>query len=153
MPKMPFAYTNNFFNQYFVKLGWFWTLFLSVPFVFMTSYAYCCGKKGMVAKHMIRLLIATVFWYVWVNFFVYIEGLYGLCSDRRDLKTKSACLKATSKWVGFDLSGHTFILIYSNLVLIEEVRPILGWEGIADLIRDESHSRNHNIVNYGPLRG
>lgn len=153
MPKMPFSNANRFVNAYFVKLGWFWTLLLSVPFVFMTSYTYCCGKKGMIAKHLFRLLVATAFWYFWVNLFVYIEGLYGLCSDRPEMKTKSACLRSASKWMGFDLSGHTFILIYSNLVLIEEMRPILGWEGIADLIRDESHGRDHNIANYGPLRG
>ena len=152
MPKMPFNSANSFLNTYFVKLGWFWTLFLSVPFVFMTSYTYCCGKKEQIMKHLARLLIATVFWYAWVNLFVYIEGLYGQC-ERRELKSKSVCLKTASKWIGFDLSGHTFILIYSNLVLIEEVRPIQGWEGIADLIRDESHSRDHGIVNYGPLRG
>lgn len=152
MPKMPFSNINYFFNTYFVKWGWLWTLLLSTPFVFMTSYTYCCGKKNQMARHLYRLVIATIFWYAWVNLFVYIESLYGLCTERRDLKTKSACLRAASKWIGFDLSGHTFILIYSNLVLIEEVRPILGWEGIADLMRDESHSRDNDIVNYGPLR-
>lgn len=153
MPKMPFIGVNSFLNLYFVKLGWFWTLFVSVPFVFMTSYTYCCGRKSMVVKHMIRLLIATVFWYVWVNFFVYIEGMYGICSKKPDMKTKSACVGSNSKWTGFDLSGHTFLLIYSNLILIEEMRPVLGWESIADLIRDEAHGRDNNVVNYGPLRG
>lgn len=152
-PKIMFlSYTNNFVNQYFVKLGWFWTLFVSIPFVFMTSATYCCGKKEMLFKHLARLSIATIVWFFWVSFFVYFESVYGYCLEKRDLKTKFLCVNAGSRWRGFDLSGHVFILIYSNLVLIEEARPILGWEGIQDLIRDEDHARSNKLSTFGPLR-
>ncbi|XKL63410.1 hypothetical protein PGB90_005774 [Kerria lacca] len=149
---LPRYFTSNFFNQYFVKLGWFWTLFTSIPFVFMTSCTYCCGKKYMVYRHMTRLAIATFFWFFWVNFFIYIEKIYGYCIERRDIQTKVICTSTGFHWHGFDLSGHAFLLIYSNLILIEEARPILGWEGIQDLIRDESYARNNKLSSFGPLR-
>lgn len=41
-------------------------------------------------------------------------------------------------WNGFDISGHAFILIYSSLVLIEEAKPIIGWESIRESRMDES---------------
>ncbi len=151
--KVPRFYTNSFLNQYFVKLGWFWTLLLTIPFVFMTSYTYCCGKKELLIQHLARLGIATGFWFFWVNFFVYFEGITGQCVDKRELIDKIACLDAGGHWYAFDLSGHAFILIYSNLVLIEEARPIRGWEGIRDLIRDENHTRDNNLHEFGPLRG
>lgn len=152
LPKMYFSTTTNILNRYFVKLGWFWTLFISIPFVYMTSYTYCCGKKSLIYKHLTRLAIATFFWFFWVNLFIYIESLYGYCLDRRDLKTRYDCVSKGFRWKGFDLSGHAFILIYSNLLLIEEARPILGWEGIKDLIRDERHARLTESTNFGPLR-
>lgn len=43
--------------------------------------------------------------------------------------------------MGFDISGHVFILIYSSLVLIEECRPIVGWEYIKEHLRLEEHKR------------
>lgn len=152
-PKILFlSNLSQFLNSYFVKLGWFWTLFVCIPFVFTTSFTYCCGKRDMLLKHLARLCIATFIWYFWVNFFIYIESVYGTCIEKRDLKIKSLCLNAGNRWRGLDLSGHAFILIYSNLVLIEEARPILGWEGIQDLIRDEDHCRNHNLSTFGPLK-
>lgn len=150
---MPKFFSSDFLNQYFVKLGWFWTLFVSIPFVFMTSYTYCAGKSHLLWKHFARLAIATFFWYFWVNFFLYFENMTGHCVDRKELKSKIACMKAGSRWRGFDLSGHAFILIYSNLVLIEEARPILGWEGIADIIEKEDHSRANDLNTHTPLRG
>lgn len=152
VPKMYFSNTANFLNQYFVKLGWFWTLALSIPFVYMTTYCYCCGKKPLIYKHLVRLAIATFFWFFWVNLFIYIEGLYGHCTDKRDLRTRYECISKGFRWKGFDLSGHAFILIYSNLLLIEEARPILGWEDMQNLIRDERHARTNSLTNFGPLR-
>lgn len=152
IPKFYLSSSNNILNLYFVKIGWFWTLFLSVPFVCMTSYTYCCGKKNMMYRHLIRLAIATFFWYFWVNFFVYVEKMYGFCVNQKNLKTKMSCVSHGSRWHGLDLSGHAFILIYSTLVLIEEAKPILGWESLRDIIREETYTRGNSITNYGALR-
>ncbi|XP_028175993.1 acyl-coenzyme A diphosphatase FITM2 [Ostrinia nubilalis] len=141
-PKSYFSRSDNVLNQYFVKIGWFWTLFLTVPYVLLTSYTTCCGKRRLIlTAHLARLFIATFFWYTWTTLFNYIETNYGRC-NMRQISDKSTCLKNGHFWNGFDISGHSFLLIYSSLVLIEEARAINGWEGIKDFIRDEKYSRS-----------
>ncbi|XP_069702102.1 acyl-coenzyme A diphosphatase FITM2 [Periplaneta americana] len=155
-PKTYFSRSDNLFNQYFVKLGWGWTLFVTLPFLLMTSYTYCCGKRDKVMQHLARLGIATFAWFFWTKLFFYIESVYGRCNvTGKRYQTKEACIGGGFFWYGFDISGHAFILIYSSLVLIEEARAINGWEGIKDLIRNEEHARNigDSSVTNNPLRG
>lgn len=141
-PKSYFSRTDNIFNQYFVKIGWFWTLFLTVPYVLLTSFTTCCGKRRTITTaHLSRLLIATFFWYTWTNLFNYVETQYGRC-NLKGFSDKITCLKNGHFWNGFDISGHCFILIYSSLVMIEEARAINGWERIKDFIRDEKYARS-----------
>ncbi|XP_037933513.1 fat storage-inducing transmembrane protein [Teleopsis dalmanni] len=152
-PKTYFARSDNLFNVYFVKIGWGWTLLLSIPFIFMTSYTLCCGDgKQFLKHHLPRILIATFFWFFWTKMFNIIETAYGKCTVK-GFHTKSSCLKDGHLWHGFDISGHAFILIHSSLVLIEEARPILRWESIKEHIRNELHDRSiseHSSTN--PLR-
>lgn len=152
-PKTYFARSDNMFNVYFVKLGWAWTLLLSSPFLFMTSYILCCGDiQKILRQHLPRIFIATFFWFVWTKLFNVIENAYGSCNNRK-FDSKSTCLKAGAFWNGFDISGHAFILIYSSLVLIEEARPIIGWEYIKEHIRNEEHNRQvGESVSTNPLR-
>uniref|UniRef100_A0A182QMF1 FIT family protein n=1 Tax=Anopheles farauti TaxID=69004 RepID=A0A182QMF1_9DIPT len=143
-PKTYLARTDNLFNVYFVKMGWAWTLLFSFPYLAMTSVTLCCGdNQRLLRNHLPRLGIATVFWFVWTKLFNIIESSYGRCSVR-GFDAKIGCLKAGHLWNGFDISGHAFILIYSSLVLMEEARPIIGWEGIKDLLRNEEHNRSNN---------
>ncbi|XP_046660309.1 acyl-coenzyme A diphosphatase FITM2 isoform X1 [Homalodisca vitripennis] len=154
-PKTYFARKDNIFNVYFVKIAWGWTLILSVPFVVLTSSTYCCGKREKILKHLIRLAVATASWFFWVHLFAYIESTVGRCNVKGDkYQNKSACLERGLFWQGFDISGHTFILIYSSLVLIEEARAIIGWEGIGDMLRNEEYTRTFNIkeTSSNPLR-
>lgn len=68
-------------------------------------------------------------------------------------ETKRGCLKAGHFWNGFDISGHVFILIYSSLVLIEEARPIVGWDNIKEHLRVEDHNRKvQESSSLNPLR-
>lgn len=77
-PKGYFSKSNNVLNQYFVKLAWGWNLVLIVPYVFLTSYTYCCGKVDRIIRdHIARVLVATAFWLFWVNSFNYIEAKLG----------------------------------------------------------------------------
>ncbi|KAJ8713506.1 hypothetical protein PYW07_013876 [Mythimna separata] len=141
-PKTYFSRSDNVFNQYFVKIGWFWTLFMTVPYVLLTSYTTCCGKRRTVAiAHLSRLIVATGFWYMWTSVFNSIETSYGRCNNKQ-YESKILCLQKGHFWNGFDISGHCFILIYSSLVLIEEAKAINGWEKIKDYIRDEKYARS-----------
>lgn len=147
-PRTYFSRKDNIFNVYFVKVAWGWTLILTIPFVVFTSYTTCCGKRERVLKHLIRLGVATATWFCWVNAFNLIESYYGKCNAKGEkFQTKSACLAAGHFWQGFDLSGHVFILVYSCLVIIEEARAIIGWEGIRDMIRNEDFNRTINETN------
>lgn len=143
-PRTYFARSDNLFNVYFVKMGWAWTLALSVPFMVMTSRVLCAGDTNrLITQHLPRILIATGFWFGWTKLFNIVEHVYGRC-NARGFDAKSPCLKAGHFWNGFDISGHVFILIYSSLVLIEEARPIVGWEHIKEHLRNEEHARSSN---------
>lgn len=152
-PKSYFSRSDNIFNVYFVKWGWLWTLVLSVPYLVLTSLVVCCGNRAkLIKEHLPRILIATAFWFVWTKLFNLIETSYGRCNVK-NFDTKISCLKGGHFWNGFDISGHAFILIYSSLVLIEEARPIIGWEYIKEHLRNEEHNRITNEdASTNPLR-
>lgn len=152
-PKTYFARSDNIFNVYFVKWGWAWTLVLSVPYMVLTSCILCCGnREKLIKEHVPRIVIATFFWFGWTKTFNVIETLYGRC-NKKDYDTKIACLKGGAFWNGFDISGHAFILIYSSLVLIEEAKPIIGWENIKEHLRNEEYNRlTRGDSSLNPLR-
>ncbi|KAK6617071.1 hypothetical protein RUM43_014673 [Polyplax serrata] len=147
-PKTYLSNSRNVFNQYFVKIGWFWTLVLTAPFVFLTSFTYCCGKKKLVLTHLSRLAIATGIWYLFTGCFQYIEENFGKCSFQGIVKDsrKEACLSNGHSWFSLDISGHSFILIWSVLVITEEARAIIGWNQVGDMIQNEEHLRVTNEV-------
>lgn len=152
-PKTYFARSDNIFNLYFVKWGWLWTLVFSVPYIVLTSSILTCGNMQKLAKdHLPRIIIATAFWFLWTKMFNVIETVYGRCNVK-NFDTKTLCLKGGHFWNGFDISGHAFILIYSSLVLMEEARPIIGWEYIKEHLRNEEHNRiAHEEATTNPLR-
>lgn len=138
VPKSYFSEKTNFFNTFFVKLGWGWTISLLLPFVYYTSSTYCCGQKTLVRQHMARLGIATFFWYSCTTIFNWVENVTGMCtSAEMEHDRKNLCIEAGYEWIGFDASGHTFLLMYSLLVISEEVKCISGWSKIADAIKTE----------------
>ncbi|KAB0791486.1 hypothetical protein PPYR_03286 [Photinus pyralis] len=156
IPKSYLSKSSNVFNQYFVKIAWGWNLLLLIPYVLMTSFVYCCGLKERILKHhLVRLAIATFFWWFWTSLFEFIEVRYGRCTARGEqLRWRQSCLKAGHVWNGFDISGHSFILIYGSLILIEEAKSILSWDSIKEHIRLEDHYRTtkDTNINMNPLR-
>lgn len=139
-PRTYFALKTNFLNVYFVKFSWGWTILLLGSFVLLTSYVYCCGEKSKIRYHMSRLVVATALWYILTGLFGYIEGITGICSMRSEkCATKLACIKNGHRWYGFDISGHAFILVYCNLLILEEIAVIKGWERICHLLRTSEY--------------
>ena len=134
-----FASKDNFLNTVFVKWGWAWTFSLLGIFIYVTATVYCCGKQKLVRQHLLRLLVGTVFWFVFTKSFEFVEHLTGFCdSGLAEHSAKRLCRKAGSNWIGFDISGHTFLLIHCLLTISEEVKCINGWERIVD-VREELH--------------
>ncbi|CAF0924061.1 unnamed protein product [Didymodactylos carnosus] len=121
---------RNTLNTYFAKLGWGWTMGLLLPFVCLTNFDYTTRKYEFILKHLIRLLIATGIWYGITSLFQYIESLTGHCEHLEYSKaSRQICLKGGHKWEeGYDLSGHTFLLMYSLLVINEEVKSYETWK-------------------------
>lgn len=156
MPRTYFSRSDNALNQYFVKWGWGWLLSVIVPWVALTAHTLGCGRRPILLRHLARVVVATVAWLAWTKLFNYIETTYGRCLYTRDIQimySKTRCLKSGRFWSGFDISGHTFILIYSSLILAEEGASLVGWEGIKDLIMREEHTRaTPTETSRGPLR-
>ena len=134
------ANPNNFLNQWFVKIGWFWTCLVVGSFIYLTSHTYSCGRFNVIRNNIVRLGIATGAWFCITSLFDMVEHKSGMC-DITKYHKKETCLASGNNWKGFDISGHCFLLIFSNLVMLEEGKAYLGWERIKDFIRNEEHRR------------
>lgn len=154
---------DSVLNQYFVKIGWGWTLALMVPFVSMTadvitsSYPKDASPEELsngdanqatnpplsvkdkavnVLPDLMRVAINTAIWYVSTSLFVTIDTATGSCVDHPG-KGRVACYKAGGRWSGFDISGHTFLLMFSTLSLLSEATIMSGWEPLGNLLSEK----------------
>ncbi|KAL2103688.1 hypothetical protein ACEWY4_000556 [Coilia grayii] len=130
VPESYFSNTKNVLNLYFVKLSWGWTLFLLVPFLVLSNSLN--RPPVFVLRRLCALVVATGVWYVCVNTFELIEEATGACYEtntkeviRGDLASKGVCRKNGFIWDGCDISGHSFILSYSALVISEEMAAMV----------------------------
>lgn len=87
---------RNPLNQYFVKIGWFWTSSLTLTLLFLTTRL---DDRETVARIVFKWFSSTFLWYTSTSFFEYMD-----------------------KEIGFDISGHTYILIFSNLIISSELK-------------------------------
>ncbi|RVE71156.1 hypothetical protein OJAV_G00071270 [Oryzias javanicus] len=130
VPETYFSSSKNVFNVYFVKLSWGWTLLLLTPFLLLSHSSVSRGVSSL-AKRLLSLAVATAVWYVCTETFFYIEDATGSCFDsgapgpvKKDFSSKASCRRAGFHWDGFDISGHSFILAYSTLLIVEETAPM-----------------------------
>ncbi|XP_033220532.1 fat storage-inducing transmembrane protein isoform X2 [Belonocnema kinseyi] len=144
VPRTYFSRSDNALNRYFIKWAWGWLLTTMIPWVVLTAHTIGCGRRTILIKHLVRLLFATCAWIAWMNFFHYIETNFGRCYNTKDPlhQEKAKCLQAGKFWSGLDISGHAFIIIYSSLILAEEGKTLIGWEGIKDTMIHEEHVRS-----------
>lgn len=87
---------RNILNQWFVKLGWFWTSALTLPFIFANIKM---EDRLDVSRATFRFIMSTIFWYMSTNLFQLLDDA-----------------------TGFDISGHTFLLVFSNLLITSEMK-------------------------------
>lgn len=106
---------RNLLNQYFVKLGWFWTSSLTLTLLLLNTRT---DDRESVKNIILKWFSSTFLWYLSTSFFEYVDQA-----------------------VGFDISGHTFILIFSNLIISSELR-LLNDDGVD---RTTSESRHQHI--------
>lgn len=157
---------DGILNQWFVKIGWFWTLALVGPFIYMLSEVTQStpSKKSakeshsqtsivsivkttwhiIINRHLMRLWINTVFWYSSVNTFLWLENKTSRCSSD-SIDDEEVCKLNGYKWYGFDISGHTFILLFSLLIIVEECKYMRQWEGLRGFyLRKEDNNLKTN---------
>jgi hypothetical protein len=122
-PNSYLALKHNIFNRYFAKLGWAWTIGLLGPFIYLTLIKDH-NHWEIFTRHLVRLLIATGVWYIITFMFVNFESYTGQCkhADMRGV-SRRVCISKGHEWQeGHDFSGHTFLLLYSLLIINEEVK-------------------------------
>ena len=139
-PQTFLANKDFFLNRLFVKFGWGWTCIMTGAFIYFTASVYCCSNKSMLRRHLSRMLVGTAWWFTWTSVFDIIERQTGFCTVDLGIEKfddKYSCREAGGKWIGFDISGHAFLLIYNILIISEEIKAIGGWERIADIVKEE----------------
>ena len=100
---------------------------------------------NLMKKHLLRLGIATAWWYFWTSLFNFIENTTGFCSTE-GFDNKKACVEASGHWNGFDVSGHAFILIYCSLIIAEEVRIMKFWSRIPEILQNEDERPSERLT-------
>jgi len=146
-PRSYFSQKDHFLNVYFVKFSWAWTFVFTGTFMYLTSATYCCGNRDRIIRHMLRLFIGTCVWFFCTSIFQMIETSTGQCVVKdglmlHSIRTRKSCIGKSGKWSSFDISGHSFLLIWCIFVITEEAKAIIGWDGIKDMIRNEEHNRS-----------
>ncbi|KAM3922729.1 acyl-coenzyme A diphosphatase FITM2 isoform 2-T2 [Leptodactylus fuscus] len=127
---LPDSYLNNkknVLNVYFVKVSWGWTFLCLLPFIALTSYV-ATRSLSAVFRRLGALLVGTMIWFTCTKFFMAIENATGTCYNssvvleiRPEYTDKRLCITNGGFWDGFDISGHSFLLPYCTLMILEEV--------------------------------
>ncbi|KAK5139098.1 hypothetical protein LTR04_003890, partial [Oleoguttula sp. CCFEE 6159] len=157
-----FARKSNVFNQYFVKLGWFWTTLAFVLFLF--SHSSLGPPRQLTAltprrlRAAARYALVTTWWLLITQWcfgppiidrgFRFTGGQCELVyadtaraearragmSDARQLLTNAACKAVGGTWKGgYDISGHVFLLILGSGMLWMEMLPaVIRAEGLRE---------------------
>ncbi|XP_049635304.1 acyl-coenzyme A diphosphatase FITM2 [Suncus etruscus] len=127
LPESYLSNKRNLLNVYFVKVAWAWTFCLLLPFIALTNYSLT-GRPGLVLRRLSTLLVGTAFWYLCTTFFSSVEHYTGSCYQsmalekvRKEHRDKQQCLLAGGYWHGFDISGHSFLLTFCTLMIVEEM--------------------------------
>ncbi|ESO05338.1 hypothetical protein HELRODRAFT_78040, partial [Helobdella robusta] len=132
LPKNFLSNTNSFANQYFVKYAWTITSGLNALFIYYTSSIFFCGEMWGTNRSLLRLAFGTMWWYICSIIFELIGYKYGLCvGGNQNSFNKDVC---SGRWVSFSVSDRLFVLFYGMLMTLEEVRSLITWERLHDVI-------------------
>uniref|UniRef100_A0A915ED47 Uncharacterized protein n=1 Tax=Ditylenchus dipsaci TaxID=166011 RepID=A0A915ED47_9BILA len=95
--------------------------------LFLTTSFSHHGSYLKAARESTRLVIATFFWNFCTHAFMRIDHHTGMCLGATNA-TSYSCADEGGSWIpGFDISGHTFLLIYSSLIISEEAKVFYNW--------------------------
>ncbi|TPX57003.1 hypothetical protein PhCBS80983_g04140 [Powellomyces hirtus] len=123
-PDTVFSNKRNPLNQYFAKRGWFWTGLTLLLFLLISSPI----PRRLQAAY--RWGFATLYWIVFAQWafghsiFDRVLMLSGTCSIDGHGHPK-VCKLNGGEWLGFDVSGHCFLLIHMSLFIYEELQLLV----------------------------
>ena len=121
LPPSYFSLRKNLFNTVFVKKGWGWTSGLLCAFTLSLLLRKKQNSLVILWKHLIKLIILTLTWYILTSTFEVIESYTGRCVGGESLYLKETCRSNGYLWSGFDISGHCFLLTFCTMVINEEL--------------------------------
>ncbi|VEL24653.1 unnamed protein product [Protopolystoma xenopodis] len=158
IPPSYFSNSYNLLNQIFAKWSWGWTCCSLASFIVVSSYIFTGGKLSLMRSHLLRLVFGSACWYIFNGLFNFVENKTGQCHPL-NLTLKSTLLRPDNKhlchrlgghWLGFDISGHCFITSMCNLWITEELRCMLYWHKLAEIIKpyDNDFSPSSNPVKF-----
>lgn len=116
-----FSDKRNIFNQWFVKLGWGWTMSGVIVLLVLAYHVQSLSNSSTknVMKAVARLVVLTLYWYISTHGFEWIEQYTGSCT-KSSLVVKKSCVTEGHRWLGFDISGHCFLLTFALAIINEE---------------------------------
>ncbi|KNC96901.1 uncharacterized protein SPPG_09493 [Spizellomyces punctatus DAOM BR117] len=123
-PPSVFSNKRNPLNVYFAKRGWFWTG------VTLLLFALFASPPGYRRRAVIRWTAATSYWVLFAQWafghslFDRVLLVSGTCSIDGHGHPR-ICVRNGGEWIGFDTSGHCFILIHMSLFIYEELQLLV----------------------------
>eukprot|EP00118_Oscarella_pearsei_P026764 m.310414 g.310414 ORF g.310414 m.310414 type:complete len:264 (+) comp51511_c0_seq1:107-898(+) len=112
-----FSDKGNPLNVYFVKYAWGWTFSASVICLGLGHCYLNPPRWKACLNDFLMLVIWTAFWYFWTEWFFFLREYSEQCSVPDVIDGEAACSAAGGNWFEFDISGHSFLLSMSILVL------------------------------------
>ena len=139
-PYTNFADRNNPVNIYLVKYSWGWTLLVIAPATFFPAVLYSGLCWRTILRHLSRLVVSHLIWLSVTSLIVLLDSQVGTCEDD-EIIDRSACIRKGHLWLGFDISGHIFLLTYCIYVITEECANIKleVWYEYESVLEQEKH--------------
>lgn len=100
----------------------------------MCSYVYCAGNWRSVFRHLSRLAVGTVWWFLCTRLFDYLHDTYCPCPTASSTSLQQSiatCEAAQQYWYLCHVSGHVFLLVHCLLTISEELRVFVTLENAA----------------------
>ncbi|CAL8071654.1 unnamed protein product [Calicophoron daubneyi] len=142
VPPSYFSNKYNLLNIIFVKWGWGWTFVFLSAFQIFSSFVYTASSVSLMRSHLLRIAAGTGCWYSVTGFINLVHEWSGHCQPHNIVMTnrhrpqyRLACQRAGGIWIGFDISGHCFLLVLCSLWIMEEVRCMQCWSRLSDIIK------------------
>ncbi|XP_045108192.1 acyl-coenzyme A diphosphatase FITM2-like isoform X1 [Portunus trituberculatus] len=128
-------------NQVFVKKGWGFTLAVFLPYRFVSLFLHPKLRVSLM-QLIVRSALTTFFFFIWCQvLFPVIDNFSATCIAGNETLplTKAQCLSTDGRqYFSFDISGHSYLLTYCVLIMMEESKEIIYFVWLKRQLFDEA---------------